>query len=453
MNRPRCINLDWLEVHCLEPVCDPHTPEYFRAVGLIVDEREYGTRVYRQMFTVYSPDGRPFVEVRRDPFSTGLNGIHSPEETHLRLVNAACYLDNAAALLGDFMAKYHYEFKRITRADICLDFEKFDSGDDPDTFLHRYIRHVYAKINQANIHAHGSDTWNGQHWNSISWGAPSSQIGTKLYNKTMELYDAASNSYRKPYIRYAWFLCGLIDDFQQVKKHKADGTEYTPQIWRLEFSIRSSVRNWFAIEVDGKRKRYQSVRNTLAMYDSRAKLIALFASLTRHYFHFKYVQYIKPRQPRGLAAQALATVQPDDAAKLAKFLPEKRPQRKDRCQDKVLFRWQDLETTYTVARDDAAHLLNDSRPKFAPLNSLLAKLRAYQESHRQRDIYQACQVLIRSIEGETLRSDLYNPFSYSELQALRQALSLKANGHTADVGVLLREIKQFLHLNDQTTPF
>lgn len=75
----RCVNLDWLEVHCLEPVGIPHDAEYFRRAGLTVDERSYGTRVYRQMFTVHDALGHPFVEVRRDPFSVGVKGIHSPE--------------------------------------------------------------------------------------------------------------------------------------------------------------------------------------------------------------------------------------------------------------------------------------------------------------------------------------------------------------------------------------
>ena len=53
------------------------------------------------------------------------------------------------------------------------------------------------------------------------------------------LYDAASGTYRKPHIRYAWLKCGLIDDFHKVMKQGKDGW-YTPQIWRVEFSIRSS---------------------------------------------------------------------------------------------------------------------------------------------------------------------------------------------------------------------
>ena len=48
MNVPtsrRCVNIDWLEVHVMEPIGDPHDADYYRRVGLTVSERGYGTRV------------------------------------------------------------------------------------------------------------------------------------------------------------------------------------------------------------------------------------------------------------------------------------------------------------------------------------------------------------------------------------------------------------------------
>ena len=422
MNVPlsqRCVNLDWLEVHCLEPYGDPHDAEYFRRVGLTVMERDYGTRVYKEMFTVNDAQGNPFVEVRRAPYSTGYAGIHDECECHLRLVNAACYLDNAAALMQNFIDTYGYTISRISRVDICLDFERFDEGDDPAVFLSRYLRQVYSKINQGNITAHGADRWNGQVWNSVSWGSPTSAIGTKFYNKTMELYDPATGTYRKPHIRYAWLKCGLIDDFHKVLKRKDNGY-YTPQIWRVEFSIRSSVKKWFAIELNGEAKHYQSIRNTLDMYDCRDKLLTLFASLQQHYFHFKHYD---------------------------------KEQRKDRCPDKVLFKWNGMQVTYKVGRDDTLSILGEGAKQSRPYDTLLKKLRLYQQEKPQKDIVEACQVIIRAIEGDYLRSDLRNPFSYHELLALQRALSMKASGDDTDVVVLMQEVKNLLKLNDKTAIF
>ena len=415
----RCVNLDWLEVHCMEPSGNPHDAEFFRRVGLTVSERDYGTRVYKEMFTVNDVHGNPFVEVRRAPYSTGYGGIHAVEECHLRLVNAACYLDNAAAMMQNFIDTYGYTINRISRVDICLDFERFDEGDDPAVFLSRYLRQVYSKINQGNITAHGADRWNGQVWNSVSWGSPTSAIGTKFYNKTMELYDAATGTYRKPHIRYAWLKCGLIDDFHKVMKQGKDGW-YTPQIWRVEFSIRSSVKKWFAIELNGEEKHYQSIRNTLDMYDCREKLLTLFASLQQHYFHFKHFQ---------------------------------KEQRKDRCPDKVLFRWNQPQVTYKVGRDDTSMILGEGHKQQRPFDTLIRKLKEYQLHHTAKDITDACQVIIRAIEGDYLRSDLRNPFSYTELMQLQRALSMKAAGTDTDVVVLMQEVKNILKLNDKTAIF
>ena len=403
----------------MEPSGDPHDANYFRRVGLTVSERDYGTRVYKEMFTVNDVHGNPFVEVRRAPYSTGYGGIHAVEECHLRLVNAACYLDNAAALMQNFIDTYGYIINRISRVDICLDFERFDEGDDPAVFLSRYLRQVYSKINQGNITAHGADRWNGQVWNSVSWGSPTSAIGTKFYNKTMELYDPATGTYRKPHIRYAWLKCGLIDDFHKVMKQGKDGW-YTPQIWRVEFSIRSSVKKWFAIELNGEEKHYQSIRNTLDMYDCREKLLTLFASLQQHYFHFKHFQ---------------------------------KEQRKDRCPDKVLFKWNQPQVTYKVGRDDTSMILGEGHKQQRPFDTLIRKLKEYQLHHTAKDITDACQVIIRAIEGDYLRSDLRNPFSYTELMQLQRALSMKAAGTDTDVVVLMQEVKNILKLNDKTAIF
>ena len=419
MSKVRCVNLDWLEVHATEPPGDPHNANYFRSAGLDVVERDYGTRVYREMFTVADPLGNPFVEVRRAPYSTGYAGIHAEEECHLRLVNAACYYDDAAARLQQFMDAYHYEFNRISRVDICMDFEYFDEGDDPAKFLARYFRQVYSKINQGNITSHGSDRWDGQVWNSVSWGSPTSAIGTKFYNKTMELYDQASGTFKKPHIRYAWLKAGLIDDFHKCLKRQADGW-YQPQIWRVEFSIRSSVKKWFAIELNGEAKHYQSIRNTLDMYDHREKLVTLFASLAQHYFHFKHYE---------------------------------KGQRKDRCRDKVLFKWDDVQITYKVGREDIQRLLGEGGKQQRPYDSLIRKLREYQQAKPKADVIDACQVIISAIEGDYLRSDLRNPFSYADLMALQRALSMKADGNDTDVTILMKEVKELLKLNDKTAIF
>ena len=52
----------------------------FVIMGYVVHEREYGTRVYNEMFTIEDGQGNNFVEVRRNPQSgsssfTGLSEL------------------------------------------------------------------------------------------------------------------------------------------------------------------------------------------------------------------------------------------------------------------------------------------------------------------------------------------------------------------------------------------
>lgn len=420
MTTRRCCNIDWLEVHCYEPSQEPRDARYYRTLGYDVEERSYGTRVYKEMFTVRDSRGHDFVEVRRNPFSQGFHGLFTAEDCHLRLVNAACYHDEAVNELQQFMQLHGYTFHRIVRVDICLDFERFDRGDEPAAFVRRYFNRVYSKINQGTIRSYGKDTWHGQDWNSLSWGSPTSDVSTKLYDKTMELYDPKSDTYSKPHIRYAWLLCGLIDDFHRCTKTAADGTVYKPRIWRVEFSIRSSVKKWYKIELDGKSRKYQSIRNTLDMYDNRPKLVTMFAALQRHYFRFKYFQ---------------------------------EDQRKDRCPDKVLFVFDKETITYKVDKtSDATPLLGDGKQS-KPLDSLAKRLRIYAMTHPADKVQTAVQTLIASINDDTIRADAANPWNRAEVLALQHALRIKQDSPNLDVAVLLREIKKYLHINDLTAIF
>ena len=77
-SKKRCVNIDWLEVYCLEDRHEyPCDAEYFRRHGYLVQERDYGTRQYNQMFTILDKWGNPMIEVRRDPPSgdSGFNGL------------------------------------------------------------------------------------------------------------------------------------------------------------------------------------------------------------------------------------------------------------------------------------------------------------------------------------------------------------------------------------------
>lgn len=422
---PRCVNIDWLEVAVLEPNDVPHDPDYFRACGYVVNERDYGTRVWREMFTLEGSDGLPFMEVRRCPKST----IIQPNVSHLRFVNRICYFPNAADIMADFINRYHYEFIRISRVDVCLDFEYFDYGDLPRDFMRRLMCEKYAKINQANIHAHGSDEWSGRVWNSLSWGSPSSDIGTKFYNKTLELYDPITKRYGKPYIRQAWQAAGLITDAVQVTKTRPDGTTYTPEIWRVEFSIRSNVSNWFLISLNGKAKQKQSIRNTLDMYDTPEKLLIMFASLQQHYFRFKHVlkryNFYKEGHTEGYAI------------------------RKDKCPDKLLFRWKGIQSVYKVEKKDVA---TSEKPN-TELMRLLSHLKAFRQTTHDESIRKSCDILIEYLTQRYHHFDQTNPLNRHEVNAMQLAVRAHIKRPTIDPAVLLKLAREEMRLRDGIDPF
>lgn len=406
----RCVNLDWLEVHCREPLNVPRDILYYENHGYNVRDRGYGTRVYRQMFTILAPNDEPLLEIRRDPASQGFSGIHDANECHLRLCNRTCYFDNAAAFFRSFLEKNGYSDVRISRVDICLDFVMFDKGDEPQAFVRRYFKHKYAKINQGRISSHGEDTWSGQEWNSLAWGSKSSAVTTKLYNKTLELYDQKLDRYAKPYIREAWFRCGLIDDIQRVTKYGE-----SVNVWRVEFSLRSAVKNWVPINLDGDDKKYQSLRNTLDVYDSRDKLLVMFASLAQHYFRFK------------------------------KYEPSKR---KDRCKDKVLFDFSGSQVVYKIGKPDTA--LGSGTSFASRYNRLLLKIREFQQTHFGAELHKACEVLIDAITEENYKSDLACPWSHEELEFLKKLLYVRTTQRSLTYEAAVTEVKKLLGITDRT---
>lgn len=421
----RCINLDWLEVCAMEPPAKPLDANYFRSCGFVVIEREYGSKVWRDIFTIEDEHGHAFMEVRRAPKSE----IIAQNITHLRLVNRYCYFEDAPDIMQAFLDTHGYEFHHITRVDICLDFEFFDYGDKPRDFMRRYIEGKFSKINQANVHAHGSDEWSGRVWNSVSWGAPSSDIGTKFYNKTLELFDPITKRYGKPYIREAWQAAHLVDDMTDCTKVGKDGERYTVEVWRVEFSIRSSVRKWFCIELNGKQRNKQSIRNTLDMYNSKAKLLILFASLSEHYFHFKHlIKRYKFYEEGHTDGYAL---------------------RKDRCPDKLLFRWKDTQQFYKIEKE---HVSGNNKPDSHNLR-LLGMLKEFRDRTFDKALKQSASVIIDYLQDHIARQDIANNLTRQDIVALRMALSRHMKHPTIDPALLIKMAKEELSIRDEIDPF
>lgn len=424
--KKRCVNIDWLEVYVLEDNNRfPCNADYYRKQGYLVKERPYGTRVYKEMFEIVDEMNNPLIEIRRNP-AAGESNFHGLSEfsSHIRLPNWVLYQGRPIDFLRDFLLKNGYIFKRIYRIDICYDFEYFDSGDQPARFVRRYIEGVYRKINQCRRATNGMDRWEGCEDNSISWGSRSSMVSTKLYNKTLELKEAKND---KPWIKAAWMVNDLIDNPCSMTKRDTKGNLYQPEIWRLEFSMKSEADGWIIWEMQNRKKvRKQAIPHRLEMFDDKEKIWRRFQNLAFHYFHFKYKEYIEDK--RGASHYALASVHSD---------VEKRPQRKDRCRDKVLFRWdEDLEFA-TLSAAPAPSAKNNKN------ETLRRRLIEYKMMHPQPNIRMACDAILKQIEDiDKLR---FVPLGdEKERMALQIALTMKLNGDTRAALEIIAEVKALL---------
>lgn len=358
--------------------------DYFRSHGYFVHEREYGTRVYSEMFTIEDQHGHAFIEVRRNPQSgsssfTGLSEL----SCHLRLVNRACYANNPVRDMAEFMIKHDYIFQRIFRLDLCYDFIRFDSGDDPARFLRRYIENKFSKVNQCKVRVIGDDSWASFDWESVSWGAPTSMVGTKMYNKTKELKATGD---KKPWIKQAWFESGLVNDPLNL-----------PDVWRIEFSMHSSARNWIVIEdADSKNNKKRAVPHTLEMFDGRDRLWERFEEMAHHYFQFRYVEYLDKVNSDG----------------------ERNLKRKDVCREKRLFNY-NLDRTFYKIEGVAVEYKPDKDDDI-----LRHRLTLYREKHADPDLRRAIDILLNNLNRERLKQITAHGYA-AEIDQIRLAIATR----------------------------
>lgn len=395
--------------------------EYFHRKGLMTCEREYGTRVFKEMFEILDDNMNPIVEIRRNPASgdSSFSGLN-PQSCHIRLPNWMLYQGNPVRFLMDFLAYHGYIFQSIKRIDICLDFVKFDTGDSPDRFVRRYMKGKYRKINQSEITAHGTDFWNAPQWNSLSWGARQSMVSTKLYDKSLELKEAKN---QKPYIKIAWMKAGLIDNPITMGKVNSKGVEEEQRVWRLEYSMKSSLKGWIDLELQHKKKvKKQRVPHSLSLFDTKEKLWSKFQDLTFHYFRFAHLEY--KNSGKGVTQFALEAIQHD---------VERELKRKDRCTPKILFKF------------DEGH--NFTQPEQAPQSTikhtadeiLKSKLLQYKALHPMPDIVKAVDVILKEIELNQL-TNMTPHRQYKDARALQITLAKKLAGDNRHVMAILDEV-------------
>lgn len=156
------------------------------------------------------------------------------------------------------------------------------------------------------------------------------------------------------------------------------------QVWRVEFSLKSAAKGWCPIELDGKPNHKYSLRNTLDMYKGRDRLLTIFASLSKHYFRFK-------KYKSGV--------------------------RKDRCEDKKLFDFTSIQTTYKL--DVTERICGDGNKDLTRFNRLLQLLTAYDMSKFSGKEKEAAEILINALKEDKMFADLARPSNQTDRAIMR----------------------------------
>lgn len=114
------------------------------------------------------------------------------------------------------------EFQNFARLDLSLDFQQFENGMNPALFIKRYLTGSILKVGKAaKFKVVGSQNDEGHVYESIRFGSLLSEISYYMYNKTKEMEQVKWK---------AW-----IND-----KWEKNGFDASKDVWRLEFSLKSS---------------------------------------------------------------------------------------------------------------------------------------------------------------------------------------------------------------------
>ena len=378
MPKVRCVNLDWLEVCCHEPTNSrdalsneyARNAEYFEKKGYRVEQRAYGTPMYREMFTVYSGK-TALCEVRRNPYSCrSAGGIFPDNICHLRLPNSMLYREHPVEFLSSFIRAHNYEYRNTTRIDFCCDFNTFDNKRDVQMFIRDYMAERYFKMNQKYVHAHGVDSWPFRDYWSMKWGEETSPITTKLYEKSKELAEG-NNS--KPYILDAWRDAGLSLDLP---------------VYRVEFSVKGSQL---------KQMVQKSTGNIMQLhyyeFPSRDAILFTFMALAHRYFDFRKATTTREGNPqrrdRCQRVDLFVPCRDEIGYTPIRFVEKPDPMRTDRMLVKRLFSIMEDDTHYTntereMAQQVAACIMQAANYKRKGIEMPDVKLALQQEMQRPR---------------------------------------------------------------------
>lgn len=207
-NKRTNILIDWLQVFCVGHLKKSNI--------LIYKELQYGTKVFSTVIEIWYRN-EFIATLAYLPRSRALN----PLGCLIKLKNNCLYSDKPAELLEMVLFETGFEFKSISRLDLCTDFNSFNNCYQPENLIKDYLQLKITKKgkNKATCHF-----WQGQQieFQTLRFGTNSSDISFYLYNKTQELKDVVFKKY-------------IVDNWQ------IQNLDVLKNVWRLECSIKGNI--------------------------------------------------------------------------------------------------------------------------------------------------------------------------------------------------------------------
>lgn len=260
MTFPYCINVDWLQVFCLD-----ENPESLTVHNIKQDYefilQPHSSRHFKEIWRVVNSDGDDYAVIQRRPFSS----IITKEGAIVQLCNRELYKPHMSATFSMFLRLHGFKYKSISRIDLCFDSNVLAGGLLHANLIKGLMSEAYLKNNQAKVKWHFDAMANvgrPMECNSASFGSKSSPVSTKIYNKTLELSEVKN----KPYIVECWGFNGL---------------DTSKDVWRIEISIKSEATT--ALHTSSG----EILRLSPSMVEFQDDIEDIFFSYAKRYFAFK----------------------------------------------------------------------------------------------------------------------------------------------------------------------
>jgi len=216
----------------------------------------FGTTIFKSIEELYHKNNR-IATVTSQPHSKIIDDdlfIVKFDNWVLYSEDFYIYFDNIIKEVG------LYDYK-ISRLDICKDFNRFNRGIKPNVLIKKFLSGEYLKLGKSKYNVWG-ETNIKLTYDYLAFGKKGSIINAYLYNKSNEMKQVKY----KPHIANKW------------KQYKLKSSE---DVFRLEFSVKKSELN-FLIKESGECYDF-NIDNIFIQAD----LEQLFLWLSSKHFRFK----------------------------------------------------------------------------------------------------------------------------------------------------------------------